>query len=175
MLLRVLWAIILVENVKKNKTSVFILNLKNQIIEIIQGHQVKVKRQAWTKQSLLNCVPYVPACQRGLRANVQKTCQLLIFTCQRAKWCANFSTRRANVPKGIPIFQAFLLGNAKWNFYTLLLHRKFYILLDIVVIHIICICVVNKNCIILHFHTSCHIKEKCQEFFLFIIFFFFAL
>ena len=107
------------------------------------------------------CVPAWFTCQRAcvptcLRANVPKACQLLIFTCQRA-----------NVPYGVPIFQAFLSRNALWNFYTLLLYRKFYILLDVIVIHIICICVVNKNCIILHFHTSCHIKEKCEEFFLF--------
>ena len=74
------------------------------------------------------------------------------------------------MPKGMPIFQAFLLQNARWNFYTLLLYRKFYILLDIIVIHIICICVVNKSCIILYFHTSCHIKEKCVELFLFYYF-----
>ena len=146
--------------------------------------------------SLLNCVPYVPACQRGLRASVvyvptwQKranfsflranvltchtACQCFSLACQRAKTRADFSTWRANLPKGVPIFQAFLLGNAKWNFYTLLLYRKFYILLDIVVIHIICICIVNKNCIILHFHTSCHIKEKWEEFFLFYYFFLFC-
>ena len=29
----------------------------------------------------------------------------------------------------------------------------------------ICICIVHKNCIILNFFTSCHIKEKCAELF----------
>ena len=48
------------------------------------------------------------------------------------------------MPKGWPIFQIFLLRNAKGNFYTLLLYKKFYILL-IVVIHVICICIANKN------------------------------
>ena len=28
----------------------------------------------------------------------------------------------------------------------------------------ICICIVHKNCVILHFYTSCHIKAKCVEF-----------
>ena len=77
------------------------------------------------------------------RANVPKACQLLIFTSQRVNKRANAIRRanvliwRANVPKGVPIFQTFLLRNAKWNFYTLLLYRKFYILLDIIVIHIL--------------------------------------
>ena len=96
-----------------------------------------------------------------LRANVltyQTACQFSI-------WCAN-------VPKGVQIFQTFILQSAKGNFYTLLLYKKFYIILDIIVINIICICIVHKNCIILHFYTSCHIKEKCVEFILFIITFF---
>ena len=64
--------------------------------------------------SLLNHVPCVLACQRGLRANVlasqcglpanvpganvRQACQLLIFTCQRAN-------KLANVPYGVPMFQ----------------------------------------------------------------------
>ena len=94
----------------------------------------------------------VLACQRGLSANVPKACQVLIFTCKRAKnvptyhkacQCfnlacqhakrrANFSTWHANVPKSVPIFQTFLLRNAKANFYTLLLHKNFYNILDII-------------------------------------------
>ena len=50
------------------------------------------------EMSLLNRVPSVPTCQRGLRANVPKTCQLFIFMCQRAN-------KRANVPYGAPMFQ----------------------------------------------------------------------
>ena len=52
--------------------------------------------------------------------------------------------------------------------YTSLLYKKFYIILDIIVIHMICICIVHKNCIILHFYTSCRIKEKCAEFLFFL-------
>ena len=48
-LLRVPCAIIPVISVKENTTSAFVLNLKNQMIEIIQGHQVKEIPQAWTK------------------------------------------------------------------------------------------------------------------------------
>ena len=40
------------------------------------------------------------------------------------------------MPKGVPIFQAFLLGNAVGNFYTLLLFKKLCIILEVVVIHI---------------------------------------
>ena len=65
-------------------------------------------------------------------------------------------------------FQTFLLCNAKGNFYTLILYEIFYIILDIIVIHIIGKCVVHKNCIILHFYTLCYIKEKCAEFFCFL-------
>ena len=67
-------------------------------------------------------------------------------------------------------FPIFLLQNAKGNFNTLFLHKKFYIILDI-------IGYIYKNCIILHFYTSCHIKEKCVELFLFyyLFFFFFAI
>ena len=120
------------------------------------------------------CVVYVPTCQRGLcanmlacqrgwRANVLKACQLFIFSCQRV-------IRRAIVPTcqmGCQFFQTFLLESAKENFYTLLLQKKFCILLDILVIYIVCICIINRNCIILCFYTSCYIKEKCVEFFLF--------
>ena len=49
------------------------------------------------------------------------------------------------------------------------------IILDIIVIHIVFRCIVHKDCIILNFYISCHIKEKWVEFFFFIIFFFFAL
>ena len=38
----------------------------------------------------------------------------------------------------------------------------------------ICICIVHKNCIILHFYTSCDIKEKCAEFLFLDIFLFFS-
>ena len=92
-------------------------------------------------------------------------CQCLNVAWKCAKRRANFSTRRANVPNGVPIFRTFLLRNALGNFYTLLLYQKLYIMLDIIVIHIICI---HKNCIILHFYTSCHIKEKYVECFVYV-------
>ena len=111
----------------------------------------------------------MPACQRALRINV--------LACQRGL--------RANVPYEVPMLQFglptcqtacqflkhFILRSAKGNLYALLLVKQFYILLDIPVIHIICICIVHKNCIILHFYTSYHIKQKCVEF-CFLLFFF---
>ena len=33
--------------------------------------------------------------------------------------------------------------------------------------------IVHKNCFILHFYTSCHIKENCVEVFFFLFFFLF--
>ena len=44
--------------------------------------------------------------------------------------------RRADVPTGVPTFRTLLLQNAKGNFYTFLLYKKFYIILNIIVIHI---------------------------------------
>ena len=93
-----------------------------------------------------------------LRANVpknvsacHKACQCFNLACQRAKRRANFSTCGASVPKSVPIFQTFLLRNAKGNFYILLSYKKFYIVLDIILIHIMCVCIVHINCIILYF------------------------
>ena len=124
--------------------------------------------------SLLNRVPCVPACQRGLRANViacqrgvranvlawqfaksvpssHKACQCFNLAYQHAKRRVNFLTWRANVPKSVPIFQTSLLRNAKENFYTLLLYKEFCIIFDIILIHILCVCIVHINCIILYF------------------------
>ena len=124
---------------------------------------------------------YVPTC---LRDNVPKVCQFLIFMCQRANKrvirLASVSIWRANVPNGVPIFQlgvlnfhTFPLQNAKGNFYTLLLYKIFYIILDIIIIHPIGICIIHKSCIVLHFYASYHIKEKCVEIlFLFLLLFF---
>ena len=125
----------------------------------------------------------VSTCQRCAnystwRATVPTACQFLQLACQRA----NFSFWRAKLPKGVLNFQAFLLRNAKGSFYILLFYyfyysifhyyfRKFYIILDIIVTHIIGICTVHKSCIILHFYTSCHIKKKCAEFLFFVNFF----
>ena len=43
-----------------------------------------------------------------------------------------------------------------------------------IVIYIICICIVHKNCIRLHFYPLCHIKEKGVEFLFIIIIFLFC-
>ena len=90
-------------------------------------------------------------------------CQYFRLVCQRAKRHANFSNWFVNLP-------TFLLRNDKGNFYTLL-YKKFYIILDVIVIHIVCICIVHKNYIMLHLYTSCHIKEQYVELFLFYHFF----
>ena len=82
----------------------------------------------------------VPTCQKRanflfLRVNVpknvptcHKTYQCFNLVCQRAKRRTNISTWRANVPESVPIFQTFILRNAKGNFYTSLkiLHYTWY-------------------------------------------------
>ena len=113
--------------------------------------------------------------QRGLRANVAKACQLLIFTFQRVIWLAIFfilECQRAN--KGAKFFKHFcyqVLRKISILYYYI---KKLYILLDIILIHIICMCIVNKK---LHYNLSlhwCHIKEKWVEFFFFYYFFLFC-
>ena len=123
---------------------------------------------AWSTCPHANVSINVSACQRCAsystwRGNLPTACQFLNLACQRAKWRANFLFWRANEPKGVLNFQTFLLRNAKGNFYTLLLYKKFFIIVGITV-HMIRIFFIHKNCIILHFYTSCHIKEKCAEF-----------
>ena len=130
----------------------------------------------------------VLACPRGLHANVlacqraksvatsyfyvptcHKTCQFFKLANQRTKRRANFSTWCANVSKSVPVFQTFLLWHSKGNFYTLSFYKNIYIILDIILMHR-CVCVLHKHCIILHFCTSCHLKEKYVEFLLFVTF-----
>ena len=89
----------------------------------------------------------------------QKACQFFTLPCHRV----NFSLCRA-VPCRANFSNIRLTECAKGNFYTLLLYEKFYIILAIIVTHMMCICIAHKNCIILHFYTSCHIKEKSAEF-----------
>ena len=137
-------------------------------------------------QSPNTCQLLIFTCQRvNKRANVPKVCKLFDLACQRAKslttfqlgvqTTCQFSFCCANVPKGMPNFQTFFLRNVKGNFYTLLLYKKFYIILDIIVIHMICICFVYENCFILYFYTSSHIKERCAELLFSETFLFFSL
>ena len=104
-------------------------------------------------------VVYVPTCQERvnfsfLPANVLSS--LLIFqigvpTCQKA--CQFFKHSSDEILREISILYCYI--------------EKFYIIPDTIVIH--------KNYLVLHFYTSCYIKEKCVEFFFFIFFLFFAL
>ena len=128
--------------------------------------QLEKCQNEYYPESLLIHEPNVPTCQRDLRAsvvyvptclrtsavptclcaNVPKACQLLMCTCQRAirganvsTWRADFSTWLANVPKDVPNFQACLLRNAKSKFLYFVIIKKFYSILNIIGIHIICI------------------------------------
>ena len=52
------------------------------------------------------CLIAYHACYRGLRVNVPKDCQILIFTFQRAnKRTKGVSIFQLRLPKGVPIFQ----------------------------------------------------------------------
>ena len=82
-------------------------------------------------------------------SRAMRACVSTWSTCQSACVPAWFTCQRAYVPNGVPVFQIFLLRNAKRNFYTLLLCKKFYITLDIMLIHIMCVCILHINCIIL--------------------------
>ena len=115
-------------------------------------------------------------CQRGLRANVSacqrtKSVPTSHFFCQRTIRCSNASIWCSNVLNGMPTFQ---LGVPtcqrgckffKHSSYQMLreidvlyFYVKNYPLCLILYLYIPC-----ANCIILHFYTSCHIKEKCVE------------
>ena len=139
-------------------------------------------------------MPSALACQHGLRANVirasviyvwrclrasvLKACQLLNSKCQRANKHAirraSFSTWRIKVPNGVPkdvpIFRTLLLRNAKGNFYTLLLYKKFYIRLWYHSYTNHMYIIVRKSCIILHFCASMSYWWKVCGFFLFFFF-----
>ena len=79
-------------------------------------------------------VVYVPTCLRSSLVYLPSICvpkfqkranfsflraNVLMYqtACQFSIWCAN-------VPKGVQIFQTFILQNAKGNFYTLLLYKN---------------------------------------------------
>ena len=116
-------------------------------------------------------------CQRAnRRANVPKVCQLFNLA---SKCRANVSFWCANVPKGMSNFQTFFSRNAKGNFYTLLLYKKFYIILDIIVTHMIIyiyiyIYISYIKFVLYFISISSHIKEKCTEFLIFETFLFFS-
>ena len=97
---------------------------------------------AWLRAKVL-------ACQRGICANVPKACQLPLFY-------ANVPINMPAYHKACQFFKHSSYEIVKGNFYTLLHIKNFYIIIDIIVIHIKCICLLDKNCIILHFFTSCH-------------------
>ena len=128
----------------------------------------------------VSCVPTWSTCQRANVPNVPNTYQLLIFTCQCAnvpkvcqlfnlacqcqKTCQFFilachrAKRRAN-------FSNILLTKcAKGNFHTLLLYKKFYIILAIIVIHMMCN--VSHIKIVLYFISILHVilKKRVRNF-----------
>ena len=123
------------------------------------------------------CVPAWFTCQRAC-VPAWFTCQLAyVSTCQK---CAKFSILRANVPNNVQGVAMFQLGMPtcqtacrffnlacqsakecqffKHSSYEMLreisilyYYIKFYIVLDITLIHIMCVCIVHINCITLYF------------------------
>ena len=96
----------------------------------------------------------VPMCHTAYQCFNQTTCKFFNLACQRAKIHDTFSD--------IPLRKC----NGKFLYFIVI--KKFYIILDIIVIHIVSIwCIVHKSCIRFHFYTLFHSKEKCVEFFFF--------
>ena len=141
----------------------------------------------------------MPTCLRVSVVYVASACVLAWFTYQRA--CVPTCQKRvdstflhANVPinvpkcqtvcqfftlvfqrtKSVPILQTLLLR--KWNFYTLLLYKRFYILLDAIVIHTIYIYMhrTYKLCYTSFLYFMSLLKKRELNFY-FLFFFFIAL
>ena len=128
------------------------LKLSNRLFTFLFASNIRAS-VAYLPTLLRARAAYVPTC---LHANLSEACQVLIFTCQR-------TNKRANVPYGVPAFELGvsmsqlglsvfqLVGPAcqkacqcfKHSFFEMLLeisilyyHKKCYIILDIIVIHI---------------------------------------
>ena len=138
-------------NVKKYMNVKMYVNLKRytnlrKYKNFKKVYECKKVCEYTSRVTWLNHVLCVSVCQRGL---VPTSCvptyqkhdsmPINVLTCptacQRSKQSASFSVWCSNVPKGVPPFQTFLLRNTKGSFFTLLLHEKLYIILDIIVIH----------------------------------------
>ena len=79
-----------------------------------------------------------------------KACQCFNLACQCAKRCATFSSWHANMPKSVPVFQTFLLRNAKGNS-ILYYYIKSSTLYLISYLYISCVCILHINFVILYF------------------------
>ena len=112
-----------------------------------------LSQTVWEFANRVPCVPAWSTCQRvKLVATSHFHVPMYQKTCQRAE--------------GVSMFQSVLLQNAKGNFCTLLLYKKFSIILDIVVIHMICI-YVSYIKIVLYFIYILHVVLTCAEFLFF--------
>ena len=119
--------------------------------------------------------------QRDLRTNA--CTNACVPTCQMH---ANFLLLRAKLPYGVPMFQLDVpTSHMVCQFFNLACQnlsqreisilyyyiKRFYIMFDIIVIHIIFISIVRKNCIILHFISYHVISKKSVWNFSFLLFF----
>ena len=87
--------------------------MKHEVLkctEVLENCQKMIIRKIKIMQYPVITIVYHTcyACQHGLCAHVQNTCQLRTFTCQQTFQCANgVPIIRLCLPKGIPIFQLF--------------------------------------------------------------------
>ena len=103
-------------------------------------------------------VIYVPTCQKRAKFSFLHTNEPInVPTCHTVE-------QYFKLPIYVPIFETFLSQNIERNFYNLLLSKKIYSLLYIIVenmhMFILCICIVHKNYTSLYFmhYTSFHIN-----------------
>ena len=124
--------------------------------------------------SLRATVVYVPACFYVRVFTYQvSACQIAksmpvshfyLSTCQCAMGVLIFKLSMPTCKKACNTFKHSYYKMVRKNSINNLLYRKFHLILNIIVMHMVCICIVHKNCIILHFYTSCYIIEKSVEF-----------
>ena len=144
-------------------------------------------KRAYVPTCLRASMVYVPTCLCAsavyaaicLRANLQKACQLVI-------WRTNVPIN-VPLPYGVPMFQLGVpMCQKTCRFFK---HSSYEMLREISIIYhyknilhytwhysytLSIWCIAHKNCLRLHFYTSCHTKERCLDFFSFLLLFSFS-
>ena len=139
-------------------------------------------------------MPCVAAYQRGLRANELAFQRCLRANVLYVRGSLHTNVSAGKCAKSVPISHFYLstyqcamgvlifklsmptckkaCNSFKHSYYKMvrknsinnLLYKKFHLILNIIVMHMVCTCVLHKNCIILHFYTSHYIIEKSVKF-----------
>ena len=155
----------------KNNSNNRYTSMKLEQLELAKSRAMPPCVPAWSMCHVYapTCLPAWFMCQRDKSVS---TSHFYVPTCHTACHFFILACQRAN--KGAKFFKHFcyqVLRKISILYYYIK-NSTFY---SISVIHIICICIVNKNCIIIYLYTACHIKEKCMEFFFFSFFLFCSL